>query len=207
DQMMMSVGDVMRYVPGVMVHQGENNRDQIIVRGNSSSADFFVDGVRDDVQYYRDLYNLERVEALKGPNAMIFGRGGAGGVVNRVSKVAAFGESREFSLQGGMFGNRRLTGGINQLLNDKVALRIDGMFEDSNSFRDYVSLERGGVTPTATFLAGPNTTVTLRYEYLNDTRTADRGITSYRGAPADVDRATYYGNTDLSHVDAAGTVA
>ena len=58
---MMSMGDVMRYVPGVQVHQGENNRDQIIMRGNSSSADFFVDGVRDDVQYYRDLYNLSRI--------------------------------------------------------------------------------------------------------------------------------------------------
>ena len=90
DQMMMSVGDVMRYVPGMTVHQGENNRDQVIIRGNSSSADFFVDGVRDDVQYYRDLYNLERVEALKGPNAMIFGRGGGGGVVNRVSREAGF---------------------------------------------------------------------------------------------------------------------
>ena len=73
DQMMMSIGDVMRYVPGVMVHQGENNRDQVIIRGNSSSADFFVDGVRDDVQYHRDLYNMERLEALKGPNALILG--------------------------------------------------------------------------------------------------------------------------------------
>ena len=88
DQLMMSVGDVMRYVPGVSVHQGENNRDQVIIRGNSSSADFYVDGVRDDVQYYRDLYNVERIEALKGPNAMMFGRGGAGGVVNRVMKEA-----------------------------------------------------------------------------------------------------------------------
>ena len=75
DQLMTSVGDVMRYVPGISVHQGENNRDQIIVRGNSSSADFFVNGVRDDVQYFRDLYNVDRIEALKGPNAMIFGRG------------------------------------------------------------------------------------------------------------------------------------
>jgi catecholate siderophore receptor len=79
DQMMMSIGDVVRYVPGITAHQGENNRDQVIIRGNSSSADFFVNGVRDDVQYYRDLYNLDRVEALKGPNAMIFGRGGMGG--------------------------------------------------------------------------------------------------------------------------------
>ena len=66
DQLMMSIGDVVRYVPGISAHQGENNRDQIIIRGNSSSADFFVNGVRDDVQYYRDLYNLERVEAIKG---------------------------------------------------------------------------------------------------------------------------------------------
>ena len=84
------MADVMRYVPGIGTHQGENNRDQVIIRGNSSSADFFLNGVRDDVQYYRDLYNLERVEALKGPNAMIFGRGGGGGVVNRVTKEAVF---------------------------------------------------------------------------------------------------------------------
>ena len=207
DQMMMSVGDVMRYVPGVMVHQGENNRDQIIMRGNSSSADFFVDGVRDDVQYYRDLYNLDRIEALKGPNAMIFGRGGAGGVVNRVSRVAQFGESSEFAIQGGMFGNGRVTAGFNQPLNDAVAFRLDGMFENSNSFRDHVSLERGGVTPTATIRAGANTTIALRYEYLQDTRTADRGITSFQGRPADVDRGTFYGNPDLSDVRAIVNLA
>ena len=51
DQMMTSVADVVRYVPGIVAHQGENNRDQVIIRGNSSSADFFLDGVRDDVQY------------------------------------------------------------------------------------------------------------------------------------------------------------
>ena len=202
DQMMMSVGDVMRYVPGVMVHQGENNRDQVIIRGNSSSADFFVDGVRDDVQYYRDLYNLERVETLKGPNAMIFGRGGAGGVVNRVSREAGFLASREVSLQGGMFGNKRLTAGFNAPVNGKAAFRLDGMFENSGSFRNAVGLERYGVTPTATISAGPNTKVTLRYEYLKDTRTADRGITSFQGRPANVDPDTFYGNPDLSDVQA-----
>src|SRR4051812_43739389 len=85
DQMLMSISEVVRYMPGVTSHQGENNRDQVIIRGNSSSADFFVNGIRDDVQYYRDLYNVERVEAVKGSNAMIFGRGGGGGVVNRVT--------------------------------------------------------------------------------------------------------------------------
>jgi catecholate siderophore receptor len=202
DQMMMSIGDVMRYVPGVMVHQGENNRDQVVIRGNSSSADFFVDGVRDDVQYYRDLYNLERVEALKGPNALIFGRGGAGGVVNRVSREAGFQGSRELSFQGGMYDSKRVTAGVNAPITDTVAARVDGMFEDSGSFRDYVGLKRYGVTPTVTIAPGDRTRITLRYEYLHDGRTADRGITSFQGRPADVDIATFYGNPALSDVQA-----
>ena len=135
DQMMISIGDVVRYVPGVTAIQGENNRDQLVIRGNSSSADFFVNGVRDDVQYYRDLYNLDRVEALKGPNAMIFGRGGGGGVINRVTKEAGFTPLREFSLQGGSFGNKRFAADLDQPLDDKVALRLNGMYENSDSFR------------------------------------------------------------------------
>ena len=67
--------DVVRYVPGISVHQGENNRDQLIIRGNSTSADFFVNGVRDDVQYFRDLYNTQSLEVMKGPSALTFGRG------------------------------------------------------------------------------------------------------------------------------------
>jgi catecholate siderophore receptor len=61
DQAQHSIGDVLRYIPGVTVGQGEGNRDQITLRGQNTSADFFIDGVRDDVQYYRSLYNLERV--------------------------------------------------------------------------------------------------------------------------------------------------
>ncbi len=202
DQLMTSIGDVVRYVPGITAHQGENNRDQIIIRGNSSSADFFVNGVRDDVQYYRDLYNLERVEAIKGSNAMIFGRGGAGGVLNRVTKEALFRPVRDVSLQGGMYDNKRFTADIDQPLNSKVALRVNGLYESSDSFRDSVGLERFGVTPTVTIAPGSNTKITVRYEYLNDSRVADRGITSFNGRPAAVDDSTYYGNPDISDVKA-----
>jgi catecholate siderophore receptor len=202
DQLMMSIGDVVRYVPGITSHQGENNRDQVIIRGHSSSADFFVNGVRDDVQYYRDLYNLERVEAIKGSNAMIFGRGGAGGVLNRVTKEALFRPIRAASLQGGQYDNKRFTADIDQPLNGKVALRVNGLYESSDSFRTAVGLERFGVTPTVTILPASNTKITLRYEYLRDRRVADRGITSFNGRPADVDDSTYYGNPDLSDVKA-----
>ena len=109
DQSMQSLADVARYVPGAGMAQGEGNRDTIILRGNSSTSDFFLDGVRDDVEYFRDLYNVDRVEVLKGPNAMIFGRGGAGGVVNRVSRQANWEPTREFTLQGGSWDNRRAT--------------------------------------------------------------------------------------------------
>ena len=67
DQSMQNLADVARYVPGAGMAQGEGNRDTIILRGNSSTADFFVDGVRDDVEYFRDLYNVDRVEASEGP--------------------------------------------------------------------------------------------------------------------------------------------
>jgi catecholate siderophore receptor len=202
DQLMLSIGDVMRYTPGIQVHQGENNRDQVIIRGNSSSADFFLNGVRDDVQYYRDLYNLERIEALKGPNAMMFGRGGGGGVVNRVTKEALFQPLREVTMQGGAYGFKRIAGDVDQPLSDEVAFRLNAMYEDSDSFRDYVSLERYALNPTLTVAPGPRTRITFGYEHLHDGRVADRGITSFEGRPADVDISTYYGNPADSHVRA-----
>ena len=202
DQQMLSIGDVVRYVPGITAHQGENNRDQIIFRGNSSSADFFLNGVRDDVQYYRDLYNLERVEVLRGPNAMIFGRGGGGGVINRVTKEAGFTPLREISLLGGSFNNKRVAMDFDHPFNDKVAFRANGMYENSKSFRNRVDLERYGVNPTLTFAPDKQTTFAFSFERFVDTRVADRGISSFQGRPLDIDISTFFGNPDDSHVRA-----
>ena len=88
DQSTHSITDLSRYVPGVAVHQGEGNRDELVIRGVGSSANFFVNGFRDDVQYYRDIYNTQSIEVLKGPSALVFGRGAGGGVVNRTLKEA-----------------------------------------------------------------------------------------------------------------------
>jgi len=202
DQLMLSMGDVLRYTPGVQVHQGENNRDQVVIRGNTSSADFFVDGVRDDVQYYRDLYNVERVEALKGPNAAKFGRGGGGGVVNRVIKEAEFQPLREASIQAGGYGHKRAAADLDQPLSESVAFRLNAMYEDSDSFRDSVGLQRYAINPTLAVRAGEHTRLALGYEHLHDMRVADRGITSFQGRPADVDISTYYGNPGDSRVRA-----
>ncbi len=202
DQSMSSIADIVRYVPGVQAHQGENNRDDVIIRGNRSSADFFRDGVRDDVQYYRDPYNLDRLEAIKGPNAMIFGRGGGGGVINRVIKEAALTPVREFTATGGSFANRRFTGDLGQPLGKKAAFRLNGVYENSGSFRDFVDLERFGINPTLTLLPDSKTSIHLGYEFFRDRRVADRGITSFHGRPADVPISTFYGDPENSKVRA-----
>jgi catecholate siderophore receptor len=206
DQLMMSIADVVRYVPGVTSIQGENNRDQLVVRGNSTSADIFLNGVRDDVQFYRDLYNLDRVEALMGPNAMIFGRGGAGGVINRVTKEAGPAPLREITIQGGSFADKRITMDVNQPLNNNFAFRINGMYENSDTFRDYVGLERFGINPTVSIAAGKETRITIGYEHFRDNRGSDRGVPSFQGRPVDVGVSTFFGNPDLNNVRATVNV-
>lgn len=203
DQMMMSLADAVRYIPGITMTQGEGHRDAPVIRGNATTADFFVNGVRDDVQYFRDLYNLERVEAVKGPNAMIFGRGGGGGVLNRVTKEASFLPLREIYLQGGSFGNKRVSGDLNQSFGEKFAFRMNGVYENSDSFRNYFNLERYGVAPTLTFLADDKTRFKMAYEYFVDGRVVDRGVPSYQGRPATPHRSTFFGNPDASYGDAA----
>ena len=198
DQAMQSMGDVFRYVPGVLMHQGEGNRDQIIIRGTSTTADFYVDGVRDDAQVFRDLYNLERVEVLKGPAGMVFGRGGAGGVVNRVTKKPALEGVTEMNLTVGSWSQLRDTVDVGRKMGDSGAWRLNAMAENANSFRKDVSLQRWAVNPTV-LVQGESSALTLGYEHLNDERTADRGIPSQNGRPYSTDPGNFFGNAAQSH--------
>src|SRR5690349_4104613 len=199
DAGMQSMGDVFRYVPGVMVHQGEGNRDQIILRGNSTTADFYVDGVRDDAQVFRDLYNLERVEVLKGPSGMIFGRGGAGGIVNRVTRKPVFDTVKEANVTVGSWHQVRGTVDLGAKVNGSAAWRLNGMAEHSDSFRNGATLERFAINPTLTVTPSSRTSLTFGYEHLEDRRTADRGIPSQNGAPFRTDPSTFFGNTPQSN--------
>ena len=210
DQAMLGMADVTRNIPGVTMGQGEGNRDQITMRGNNSTSTFFVDGMRDDVQYFRDLYNVERVEALKGPNALIFGRGTGGGVINRVSKEADWTPVRELTLQGGSYETRRGAVDVGQVVSDQVAFRFNGMYENSDRFRYDVNLERYGINPTVTVAAGENTRITANYEHFSDYRTADRGVPSFEGGPVETDVRTFFGDPAQSWSDASinvGTAA
>jgi catecholate siderophore receptor len=204
DQSIQSVAEAIRYVPGVTASQGEGNRDAINFRGAGvSTGDFYVDGVRDDIQTYRDLYNTDRIEILRGSNAMIFGRGGSGGVINRVSKEAGWDPVRELSVTYGAYDQKRTAIDIGNSINDVAAFRLNAVYEDANSYRDGVSLERYGVTPTLTIKPSDNTKIVLSAEYFKDKRIGDRGMPSIgsglRNRPYDIgDHSTFFGNARLS---------
>lgn len=179
DQAHHSLADILRYIPGTTVGQGEGNRDQITLRGQNTTADFFLDGVRDDVQYYRGLYNIERVEILKGPYALIFGRGGGGGIINRVQKspladdVIYAGQASINSL-----GAYDVSVDLNAPISDAAAVRVNAVYENLDSHRDFVGGERFAWNPYVAFRLNDDWKLGLSYEYVNDDRTTDRGIPS-----------------------------
>lgn len=202
DQNIQNISEATRYVPGITVNQGESNRDQITIRGNNTTADFFIDGARDDAQYFRDLYNIDRIEVLKGPNAMAFGRGGSGGVINRISKAADGTLIRQIITSGGAYDHKRIQADIGDQISDTFAFRLNGMLEDSGTFRQYGDLQRQGLNPTATFNLGENTRIQTGYEYFNDNRFNDRGIPSQNGVPFYTDPSTFFGDPTQNQSDA-----
>ncbi len=201
DQAQRSMADVLRYVPGTTVQQGEGNRDQITIRGQSTTSDFFLDGVRDDVQYFRNLYNIERVEILKGPYALIFGRGGGGGIINRAQKAPIAGKHM---VSGGAsvnsFGAWELSGDINQPLGEGAALRLNAFYEELDNHRDFYEGRRFAINPYLGFSLGRDWNLGLSYEYVDDDRTSDRGIPSLAGTnrPAPTLRDQFFGTPGVN---------
>lgn len=207
DQSLRSIADLLLFVPGATPGTGESNRDQITLRGNNTTADFFVDGIRDDAQYFRDFYNLDRVEVLKGPNAMIFGRGGGGGIVNRVTKRASFGSHQGFILSHDSQGGTRGTADIDLPVTGAVGVRINSIWEKADSFRRNTEIKRYGINPTVGLLAGPDTRIDVSYEYFHDRRTTDRGIPSLSGRPLQGFDRTFFGDPEDSYANADVQIA
>ena len=195
-----SVSDIIEYLPGVSMSQGEGHRDAVVFRGVRSTADFFIDGVRDDVQYYRPLYNLEQLEVLRGPNALLFGRGGTGGILNRVTKKAEIGSNfSQITGYADSFGAGGLQGDVNVGLTDSVAFRLNAMAEGLDNHRDHFDGERIGVNPTARLSLNESTRLDLSYEYVDHERFIDRGIpTGSNGDPVERFDRVVFGDPNVN---------
>ena len=186
-QGMKSIGNIVDYTVGVNNSQGEGHRDSVVFRGIRSTADFYVDGFRDDVQYYRPLYNLEQVEILRGPNALLFGRGGTGGILNRVTKKGVLGENFvDYLSSVNTFGEYDIQIDTNAALNDRAAFRLNAYYANLDNHRDDYDGDRIGVNPTFRYDFSNDTRVDLSYEYIDHERFIDRGIpTGADGMPVE----------------------
>ena len=146
----------------------------------------FQDGVRDDVQYYRSLYNVEQVEILRGPNALLFGRGGTGGVINRVTKKAVM-DQQFGSVDFGMdsFGANDLALDYNMQGSGNTAFRFMMHSDSLENHRDHYDGDRLGINPTMKLKLSDRTTLDLSYEHADHERYIDRGIPTENGEPVE----------------------
>ena len=212
DQSFMSIGDILRYTPGLSISQGEGHRDAIIIRGNQTTADFFLDGVRDDVQYFRPLYNIEQVEILRGANALLFGRGGGGGVINRVQKKPVQGEQfTGLTASVDTFASYNFSGDVNYALTDNVALRLNAYYEELDNHRDFFEGSRYAFNPTISWDVTSKTNVLVSYEFVDDDRVVDRGVPSVPNAsgpdtPLEGFDDTFFGAADLNDTTFRGHI-
>ena len=199
DQGFREIGDIIRYMPGVNTSQGEGHRDAVVFRGVRSTADFYQDGVRDDVQYYRSLYNVEQLEILRGPNALLFGRGGTGGLINRVSKKAEIGEAfGSIDFGADSFGAADLAVDANFATSDSTAVRLNLHTDSLANHRDFYEGERYGINPTVKIQVDDATTIDLSYEYADHERFIDRGIPTANNKPVESLKDVVFGVEGLN---------
>ena len=195
-----TLSEALTGIPGVNA-SGDTRFDGVNIRGFSASNDFYLDGFRDDMQYTRDLGNIERVEVLKGPAAVLYGRGSTGGIINRVSKKPQKGQESSVSAQVGSFDNRRLAADLNGEAGERVQLRLNLAQEDKDSFRDGVTSKRTLLAPSVNWEISDRLNWLVQYERNEHDRTPDRGIPGVNGRPADVPKEYVYSDTRRDFID------
>ncbi|NIX92361.1 TonB-dependent siderophore receptor [Pseudomonas fulva] len=195
-----TLGKALEGIPNVS--SGADTRfDSVRIRGFEAGNDFYLDGVRDDSQYIRDLHSIERVDVLKGPAAVLYGRGGQGGIVNRISKAPEAGRRSTLEARAGSEDLRSLYADLSADPSDTVSLRLNMGNQDNNSFRDGVDGSRQLFAPSVSWQVTPALNWLVQYEYSRFNRTPDRGIPGVDGRPANVSRSTTYGDTQRDFID------
>lgn len=206
DQGATSMQDALRNAPGVSFNAGDGQRDQVVIRGFTAIADWFVDGVRDDALYFRDLSDTERIEVLKGPAAVLYGRGSSGGLVNRVTKKPIFERPfGEVSLGLGSHDFKRATADLNTPIGENMAFRLNLAREKSGSYRNQQFIDRYNVAPSLAIKFSPQTDLLLQYTNAYDQRLTDFGIPALNGRPVNVPIGTYYGSAFAKRDDTTTT--
>jgi catecholate siderophore receptor len=212
-----SLQDLLRTSPGITMGAGEGGQplaDRPFIRGQSSGNNIFVDGIRDAGGQQREVFNLEQVEVIKGPDSAYSGRGSGGGSINLSSKTPKLTDFTNVSLGGGTDSYWRGTIDQNWRIDDTTAFRINILSASGNvANRNAVDYDKLGVAASFAVGIDTTTTATLSFNYLDSNQMPDYGIPLYTkkgGAAAprpnadgvlDVPYDTFYGVTARDYLN------
>jgi len=188
--------DALRNVPGITMNAGEGaaRGDTVNLRGFSAFNDFFLDGVRDAAVYTRDDFDLQSIEVLKGPAAVLFGRGSTGGAINQVSKAPLMTPFEDVSTELGTNDLYRATADLDTPIGQTAAVRLNLMGQSSDvAERDDVRNRRWGVAPAVALSIGEQDSLVLAYLHQQEDDVLDTGIPFVDGRVAPVPRDAFFG--------------
>jgi len=196
-----SLANALRGVAGLTINAGEGGRigDNFNLRGYSTVGDLYLDSIRDVAQYNREVFNLDRIEILRGSASMLFGRGTTGGVINQVSKEPYLYDRYIATATYGSYDYKRATVDLNKTINDDSAMRLNAMWTDTDSFRDAVTANRWGVAPAVRWGIGSRDEFQLAYYYLDEDNIPDFGVPYFQGRPLNVPVSTFYGMANADY--------
>lgn len=200
--------DALRNVSGLTIAAGEGGRtgDSITLRGFAANSDQYLDGVKDNGQYNRDTFFIEKAEVLKGASSILFGRGATGGVINQVFKKPTGKTGVNGSFTYGLYDFKRTAIDAESKYQD-LSARLNVMYQDSESFRDYNDSNRWGIAPSFKWDISADTDLTLNLLHQEEEGVFDYGVPMWQGRPADVPINTFYGFTDNRLMDTDVNVA
>lgn len=203
-----NLSDALRNVSGLTIAAGEGGRtgDSITLRGFAANSDQYVDGVKDNGQYSRDTFFIEKAEVLKGTSSILFGRGATGGVINQVAKKPTGHTGVKGGFTYGLYDFKRTTIDAETAYQD-FAARLNVMYQDADSFRDYNYSNRWGIAPSFSFKLTPDTDLTMNLLHQQEEGMFDYGVPMWQGRPADVPINTFYGYYDNRMMDTDVNVA
>jgi iron complex outermembrane receptor protein len=194
-QQSLRLSDAIRNINGVYLYSTRGNtQETFAARGYSfSSTNMFKNNFRVNSGAMPEISSLEKIEILKGSAALLYGNVAAGGVLNMVTKKPKFESGGQASLTYGSFDLYKPTFDVYRPISKKIAYRLNGTYENANSYRDNVKTNRYYINPSVLYQINTKTNIIVEGDYLNHDFTPDFGTGQINNVIADVPRNRYLG--------------
>lgn len=179
-QQAKQLSDVLQNVNGIYVTSSRgNSQDSFGGRGFILGNDnIFKNGSRINSGVFPEVTGLERVEVLKGANAMLYGNTAAGGIINMITKKPKFNFGGSVGMNAGSWNSYKPVVDLYGPLSKNTAFRVNGVYEYAESFRDVVQSEKYYFNPSFLFNLSDRSQLIVEGDYLRNDFTPDFGIGS-----------------------------